>query len=268
MAIRIAATALGLVSAAAAGGTEPRTAVGVEGTAFVVRLLPDGRRLGQEELVGAVLEVGDERGRPLTVRVDGFARDPRDPARETVLYRLSALGADGAWRELCLPDPEGERWAFPLAGAWTEAGEHLPHPGAFSVTCTSGAIGKCVRAGYKPWAAAADGTPLWDHHQACVRLFRADYCGDGVGHTRDGTRIGLYDRLGVQEDEPGPGMRFEAAWGPRGAVCVARPRVPDLLAPEALEGLCPGRLGGRTGPAACTEDGARARPEALLFNRS
>jgi hypothetical protein len=63
-------------------------------------------------------------------------------------------------------------------------------------------------------------------------------------------------------------MRFEAAWGSQGAVCVARPRVPDLLAPEALEGLCPGRLGGRTGPATCTEEGARATPGVLLFNKS
>ena len=108
---------------------------------------------------------------------------------------------------------------------------------------------------------------MWDLHQACVRVLRADYCGDGQGHTRDGTPVDLYDRLGVQSGEPAPGMRFEAAWGPAGAVCVARSRLPDLVAPEALEGQCPARLRGRTGPA-CTEDGAHATLEALLFNRS
>jgi hypothetical protein len=240
--------------------------VAIRGTALEVTL-DDGRALAGDDLLGAVLEAEDDRGNPLTVRVDGLRPDPADPSGETVLYRLSTPdpAAPDGWRELCRPAPDGTRAGFPLAGAWTATGEHVAAgPGAFVLTCTAGAIGKCVRAGYRPWR----GPEMWDLHQACVRLFRADYCGDGVGHTRDGTRIDLYDRLGIQKDEPGPGMRFEAAWGPAGALCVARPRVPDLLAPEALEGLCTGRLGGRTGPAACAEDGARAAPGALLFNKS
>ena len=267
MTMRIAAAALGLTLAAAAGGsaTEPAPTIEVEGTAFVVRL-PDGRRLGQEELVGVVLDVSDERGRLLTVRIDGFAHDPRDPGHEIVLYRLKALDEGGEWRELCEPDPAGERWAFPLAGTWTESGGHLPHPEAFNVTCTSGAIGKCVRAGYKPWTMAADGTSLWDHHQACVRMFRADYCGDGVATTRDGTLIDLYDGLGVQAEEGGRGLRFEAGWGKDGAVCVARPRIPENVTLEGLERRCPARLAGRVGPA-CTEEKAR-EGGALILNKS
>ena len=263
---RIAAAALGLTSAAPGGAAEPPPPVRVEGTAFVVGL-PDGRTLAQEELVGAVLDVRDERGRPLTVRIDAVARDPQDPRRETVLYRLRALDGRGEWQELCLPDPAGERWAFPLAGTWSATGEHLPHPEAFNVTCTSGSIGKCVRAGYKPWAAAADGTPLWDHHQACVRMFRADYCGDGVAATRDGTLIDMYNGLGVQAEEGKRDLRFEAGWGKDGAVCVARPRVPENVTLERLERRCPARLAGRVGPAACTEDKARGGG-ALILNKS
>jgi hypothetical protein len=239
--------------------------VAIVGTALEVTL-DDGRVLAGDGLLGAVLEAEDDRGGPLTARVDGLRPDPADPSGETVLYRLSNPdpAAPGGWRDLCRPAPDGTRAGFPLAGAWTAAGEHVAAwPGAFSIACTSGAVGKCVRAGYRPWR----GRAMWDLHQACVRLFRADYCGDGRPHTRDGTRIDLYDRLGIQKDEPEPGMRFEAAWGPEGAVCVARPRRPELLAPEALEGLCPARLGGRTGPS-CTEERARARPEALLFNKS
>jgi hypothetical protein len=33
-----------------------------------------------------------------------------------------------------------------------------PFPGAFEVVCTSGAKGKCVRFGYKPWEQIADGS--------------------------------------------------------------------------------------------------------------
>jgi hypothetical protein len=271
---RAAAAALGLVLAAApappGGAAEAPPAVHqvrVEGTSFVVTL-PDGRVLARDELVGAELDAADERGRPLTVRVDAVARDPRDPAGEVVLYRLGALGPDGAWRELCLPDPEGGRWAFPLEGAWTEAGEHLPGgPGVFTITCTSGAIGKCVRAGYKPWAEAADGTSLRDHHQACVRLFRADYCGDGRSWTRDGTLVDLYDGQGVQAEAGGRGLGFEAGWGRDGAVCVARPRVPENVTLDELERRCPAKLAGRIGPAACTEDEARRRG-ALILTKS
>jgi hypothetical protein len=37
--------------------------------------------------------------------------------------------------------------------------------------------------------------------------------------------IDLYDRLGIQEDEPAPGMDFEAAWTPSGASCVRHVRI-------------------------------------------
>jgi len=97
--------------------------IGVQGTAFRVRLT-DGRVLDQQDLVGAILEVSDDAGAPLTARIDGFVLDDRDPAREVVLYRVRALAENGSWQEFCHPDPDGERWAFPLAGSWTASGEH------------------------------------------------------------------------------------------------------------------------------------------------
>jgi beta-glucanase (GH16 family) len=51
---------------------------------------------------------------------------------------------------------------------------------------------------------------LADYHEACVRLIRADFCGDGVSWTEDGTLINVYDDLGVQLDEAEWGV--EAAW--------------------------------------------------------
>jgi hypothetical protein len=248
-------------------GAAPIVSVEVHGTAFRVRLA-DGRTLGPQELVGATLEASDEASRPLTVRIDAVVPDPRDPEDEVLLYRMTALGADGAWHELCSPDPAGERWAFPLAGRWTAAGEHLQAAtGVFNVTCSSGAIGKCVRFGYKPWKRPPDGAALWDHHQACVRMMRADYCGDGKSFTRDGTLIDLYDQLGIQKDEPAPGMRFEAGWGKDGATCVARVRIPENMTLEGLAQRCPGRLAGRVG-AVCTEEEARRSPATLLLNKS
>jgi hypothetical protein len=179
-----------------------------------------------------------------------------------VLYGLSQEDpATGAWSDLCEPDPDGRRLGFPLAGAFTPDGRHVEAPGRFLVTCTGGAEGKCVRFGYKPWGRAADGTPLAPYYQACVRLVRADYCGDGVGHTRNGTPIDLFDRVGVQADEPAPGMTLEAAFGPQGAACVRRTRIPDVLGMDALAAGCP-RLAGHLGEA-CDEG-----VPALLYVRS
>jgi hypothetical protein len=80
--------------------------------------------------------------------------------------------------------------------------------------------------GYEPWRAHA-GVNLWDHHQACVRLLRADYCGDGVSYTRNGTPINIYDSLGINPDTEA--WAFEASWGRDGARCVSGSwRQPDL----------------------------------------
>jgi ADYC domain len=234
--------------------------VAVEGTRFVVTLT-DGRVLPQERLPGTVLVIGDGSGQQRRVRIDTVETDPRDPAGEVVLYGLSQQAPDGSWSALCEPDPDGRRLGFPLAGAFTPDGRHVEAPGRFLVTCTGGAEGKCVRFGYKPWGTAPDGSSLAPYYQACVRMVRADYCGDGVGHTKNGTPIDLFDRVGIQTDEPAAGMTLEAAFGPQGAVCVRHTRWRELVDLDALRAQCP-RLAGRLGEA-CDETAP-----ALLYVRS
>ena len=223
--------------------------------------LTDGTVLPQDRLPGTVLAIGDGSGQQRRVRIDSVEPDPRDPAGEVVLYGLSQQTADGGWTNLCDPDPDGRRLGFPLAGAFTPDGRHVEAPGRFFVTCTGGAEGKCVRFGYKPWGTAPDGSPMEPYYQACVRMVRADYCGDGVGHTKNGTPIDLFDRIGVQKDEPAGGMSFEAAFGPDGAVCVRRTRWHELLDLDALRAQCP-RLAGHLGEA-CDETAP-----ALVYVRS
>ena len=127
-----------------------------------------------------------------------------------------------------------------------------------------------MRFGYKPWKTASNGLSLAPYHQACVRMVRADYCGDH-GTTRNGMLIDYYDRLGIalpaRQDEAA-GLTFEAAWNSAGAVCVAHTRVRENVTPEQLLTTCP-RLRGRVG-AACTESDAKAGKfgPALLFNKS
>lgn len=232
--IRGAAFALWVLAAPAAAA-----AVSVEGTQFRVAAA-DSTVLPQDQLPGTVLTIGDGSGRQRHIRIDAVERDTRDPAGEVMLYTLSEQDAsDGDWHNVCQADPDGRRLAFPLAGAFTPDMRHIDAPGRFLITCTGGAEGKCIRFGYKPWRQGPHGESLAAYYQACVRLVRADYCGDGVGHTRNGTPIDLFDRIGIQADEPAPGMTLEAAFGPQGAICVRHTRLPDVLSTTALRESCP-----------------------------
>jgi hypothetical protein len=241
----------------------------LDGTHIRVRK-PDGAYASDAELVGAVLVAREEgaAGSGATVkrlfRIDGVDVDRADPSGEIVLYTLSVKDpAKGTWGNACTADLQGVAKGFPIAGVWTATGAHVRAPGRFEMTCTGGAYGKCVRWGYKPWKSAE----MWDRHQACTRMVRADYCGDGVGHTRNGVPIDVFDTVGVQADEFAPGMDFEAGWGTDGAVCVRHTRVPELFTLDRIRAACPGKLDALLG-AACTEERAKADAHALLFDRS
>ncbi|WP_434418933.1 ADYC domain-containing protein [Nannocystis pusilla] len=239
--------------------------VAIDKTAFRVTL-PDGHVLSDSEMIGVVLTVRDEDGAWRKVRVEKIEADPRDP--EITLYDLSVQNPQtNAWAPMCAPGPDGLARAMPLAGTWTADGRHEAVEGAFNVTCTSGAIGKCVRFGYKPWASASDGGSLWEEHQACVRMVRADYCGDGTAFTRTGMLINVGDRRGIQRVDEAPEFVLEAGWGPAGAICVHHPRVAENVTLAQLEARCPDRLRGRTG-AACTQAVVTADPQYRLFNLS
>lgn len=213
--------------------------VDVVGTAFRITL-DDGRVLTQDELVGVVLLVGNDGGVTRPLRVESVLRDPADPEGDIMLYALSTPDPrTGAWQNICEADADGRRMGFPLRGSWTADGRYLSSEKGFSITCTAGAQGKCVRFGYKPWRTLPDGRLLEPYFQACTRLVRADYCGNGEGHTRDGTPIDIFDRVGIKAEEKVPGMVFEAAWEPEGAVCIRHLRIPELGSLADLVASCP-----------------------------
>jgi hypothetical protein len=206
----------------------------VSGTEFVVS--DDGRQLTQDEIVGLELSVTDEAGNMAEFRIEGSQVDLSDP--EIRLYDVSVKDTrNGEWRRFCQPGPDGIAMAFPLGGSWTPNGHHEDNT-TFTLTCTAGAIGKCVRFGYKPWKMAPSGVSLWAYHEACTRMVRADYCGDGRSWTKDGTPVDLYDRLTIQTEDSNDGLQFEAAWGVDGAHCVSHTRIPELLTTDRLATVC------------------------------
>lgn len=238
----------------------------VEGTRLEVSLA-DGRTLSGADLVGAVLTIADAQGDTIQVRIDGAERDREDPRGGRWLYRLMTPTAGGGWTSFCEPGPKGRRLGFPVAGTTTADGSFDLSETQLSFTCTAGAVAKCIRFGYAPWASSEGGVPLLGYFRACLRMVRADYCGDGQPHTRDGTLINLYDRLGIQVSEPSAELTFEAAWGPEGAVCVRKTRIGAVWTLDALQASCGKRLVERLGPV-CSPAAARSLPEALLFNES
>jgi hypothetical protein len=274
--LRLAAAAM----LAALGPAEPGFAgavpiealqsIEVEGTGFKVTMV-DGRALRSPELVGAVLRIAAADG-DIRLRIDAVEPDPGDasagihPSQAVWLHSFSVGSADGSWTNLCEPGPDGRRQGFPLAGRTRADATIAPaEPGAFILTCTGGAQGKCVRFGYHPWERGPAGVPLLFAYNACVRLVRADYAGDGHGTTRNGQPIDIYDALGIQRAADAPGYEFEAGWTPEGAVCVRHVRVKENATLAKVEASA-ARLAGRVGDI-CTEALARAAG-AILFARS
>ena len=218
--------------------------------------LSDGTVLRGEALIGLslVTAVGPNE---FEIRIDDIVREGRLAHRGIAFYRMSVKDpVTGSSQPLCAADPDGERAAFAFPDG----------AGRFSITCTSGAEGKCILFGYLPWE-TRDGVPLRDLHRACIHMLRADYGGDDHPTTRNGTAVNVYDRLGIQHPDPAPGMDFEAAWGSDGAVCVSHTRIADNVSLEELAARYP-RLRGRLGPHVCSEEAMRADPRALLFNQS
>jgi len=248
------------------------TSIEVSGTEFVART-SDGRTLRSADLVGATIDVTTSDG-TLKLRIDAVEPDPGSPAiaakasNAVLLHTFSYRTAEGEWRNLCDAGPDGRRQGFPIAGRAKAGGGGTiepAEPGVFELTCTAGAQGKCVRLGYHPWDQRPDGSPMLPFYNACIRLVRADYSGDGHSTTRDGRLIDIYDLIGVQSQSNLPGQQFEAGWSPEGAICVRHVRIKENVSLQELERTVP-RLKGRLGDI-CTEDFARSEG-AILFNRS
>lgn len=179
-----------------------------------------GAVLAGEQLEGAILNFGlvdsSESSHYKVRKIKVVDVIPPQPGDDVWHYNLQVKDNPGAWQPLCLTDLGMATEAILIADAWNPAtGARIAGPVSDLVTlaCRDAAIGKCVEWGYHPWE-------LGDYHDACTRLVRADYCGDGTAHTVDGLTIHVLDEIGVQEAEPGSTYAVEAEWGPDGATCL------------------------------------------------
>jgi hypothetical protein len=122
--------------------------------------------------------------------------------------------------------PDAQRRGIFVAGRWN-LDQGYPGAGGKSSSSSSlvnfacegvGAVAKCVDMGYKPWASST-----YDReHQSCVRMVRADYCGNGISWTQDGMLIDVEDVSQVQLWNQSSrtfrqGDVYDASWGPTGS---------------------------------------------------
>jgi hypothetical protein len=207
-------------------------------------------------------------GAAASVFIAGSDVDARAPDTELYDVRVGAL--DGP--SLCAGESAEERMAIALPGTWDARGDHHDDADRFTFACRRGVLSKCYFWGYRWWD-TNEGAPLAIYHQACTRMARADYCGDGTPHTLDGTWIDGYDRMNLGPDgelgETGvmvfadnPAMLVEAGWDAEGAVCLSKLRWSTI----PLDPACRARL------PRCDEDGKTPRDwlstTALLFSNS
>ncbi|NJP12342.1 MAG: hypothetical protein HC866_25115 [Leptolyngbyaceae cyanobacterium RU_5_1] len=226
---------------------------------------------GQQELVvkGQAVEGAEltivEGERSLKLKITHVELDPQDPEQETYLYTILYYDpVSEQWQNYCQPDRNNVAKAIPLSGYWDETGTHIEDE-RITFACTIGVLAKCVRFGYKPWK-TFQGRSLRDFHQACTRMVRADYCGNGRSHTKEGTAIDIYDRARIQTRTLTSSMVFEAAWSPDGAVFINRTRWTESLAQLRKE--CPERLKSPANDSINPKIIQQQTPEALLFNDS
>ncbi|MEL6187808.1 MAG: ADYC domain-containing protein, partial [Myxococcota bacterium] len=149
-------------------------------------------------LLGARMDATLEDGLPVQLRIAGIR------PKTLLLWALDieVSSAAGPTQSLC---PDG---AY-LLPRRVSAGTGVPEEGGgLDIACVGSSVGKCIEYGYSPWIPSQHET-----HRACVRMLRADYCGDGRSFTVDGTLIGVSDASGIQQDT-GSVLQREAVWCP------------------------------------------------------
>lgn len=237
------------------------------------------------QLAGAMLLGETEDGEQVRLRIDSVAiaddPNPKTPVNENAdvtQYRVSVQRGNGKKATSPLDSqfkPAAATWtplcknggpAIALSGSWGmqagNPGDARKEPatsGEITFACLGSSLAKCATVlGYKPWRSVTPATPpgsppakpvsLDGLHQACVRAVRADYCGNGLSMTAEGTQVNFYDSLGIQKDEASWPM--EAVWSASGALCVNVPRLvtapadpstgrPAMKTRDYLAGRCP-----------------------------
>ena len=197
------------------------------------------KKLKGEDFVGARFTANLDDGSTLELRIEAIEKHPDSTLNNLLLHTVSYATENGDGY-LCGLDDDGKPVAaVALRGRWdltqgtATGGSWIADNDSFTFGCVDAALGKCVAMGYMPWQKAyfcsmdkatdCEETTLASHHQACTRMLRADYCGDGTSYTVDNVELNVYDSMGLQVDTDE--WSLEAEWDANGAICATAQRI-------------------------------------------
>ncbi len=215
---------------------------------------PLGAQLEGTDLIGATLTGHTDSGSAVTLRIN----DIEESSDHEVYFYTVAYQSGAQWTSICGYDEEGAIPAIPLQGTWDSSagtatgGDHIDSSSVITFACVGSTLAKCVDLGYQPWKTVKECTSkvscqtrsLRPFHQACTRMLRADYCGDGTPHTVSNVPVNMWDNFKVQKQaHVGDDWKLEAEWTSEGAVCINELRYdPDSATSDYVAERCPGRL--------------------------
>jgi len=197
------------------------------------------------DLVLTAIVAGEPMVEEVVLRINNITNSEQQP--DVLLYDLTYRSkTSDQWLPYC---GDADVPAVPLQNYWDpETGDRVDDPNVVTFGCSNAVLAKCTLWGYRPWASAVrcdekkngklkncELLSLQDHHQACTRMARADYCGDGTAATVDGTLIDIWDELMPQLQTPFTDWPVEAEWTAEGASCLNFVRHPEFGYPSCFE---------------------------------
>ncbi len=158
------------------------------------------------------------------------------------LYTFQTLDENGQPTYICDADASGSHAAIPVRNISVDrdTGDLSARNSTAYLACTSGAIGKAITWGYKPWQRSLN------DFEVATRMVRADYCFDGNSWTTEGTALQVRDSYNINDfaidTEP-----TEVVWTTSGVACMTQPRNATYTAPQVTCGgqalpVCPESL--------------------------
>lgn len=224
--------------------------------------LERGRILGGEDLEGLMLEARISETDTVALHLDDVT-----PTTDFEIFEYTVSYWNGrAWSNLCGEQNGVPVRALALAGRWDESsgtetgGDYINDSEVFTFACKNAVLAKCVVMGYAPWRSVTECNgdhcqtiEMRDMHQACTRMMRADYCGDGTPHTQNGTTINVWDNVGMQTVDVNLPVQWtdEAEWTPNGATSIQQVRWSGT-AETYIDAHCPERWSTQAAPGFAT----------------
>lgn len=109
----------------------------------------------------------------------------------------------------------------------------------FNIACLGDTLAKLLVTRHAEPAQNATHLTSMNQRTAMLRMFRADYCGDGTPQTTAGTPIDFANPGGWNVlDEALTPANIEAIWNAGGAVCMNQQRHPEIVSPCKLPAPC------------------------------